>query len=347
MPQGYVDSDGHIFESEAELNDYLEPPYNGRYNSMYSMLPTLDGFHTAGAFLADDTEDEQSVGFNTNVGPKEWVDFLDRSGIECAALYPTWGLAYGVIVDPDWSAAYAHAYNKWLSDKYMAHSPRLKGLALVPLQDIPTAIEELRLAVGEYGMLGAMVSSNPNGVARHIGAKEFWPLYEEAEKLGCVIAFHGGGYTDLGMNTFTSFPAVRALGHPWPLAVGATALICHGVFDAFPNLHVGMMEGGASWVPLVVDRLEREAQYGDLNLPRPVADYFKQIYLSVEAFDKALVDTINRIGTDSIMYSTDFPHEVSPDDIIKELGHMTSRGDLDDGQKHAILEGNARRFYRI
>ena len=47
------------------------------------------------------------------------------------------------------------------------------------------------------------------------------------------------------------------------------------------------------------------------------------------------------------MYSTDFPHEVSPADIIKELNYLVERNDLTDNQKAAVLEDNARRFYRI
>ena len=34
-------------------------------------------------------------------------------------------------------------------------------------------------------------------------------------------------------------------------------------------------------------------------------------------------------------------------DIIKELGHLIERKDLTNKQKSALLEDNARRFYRI
>ena len=76
-------------------------------------------------------------------------------------------------------------------------------------------------------------------------------------------------------------------------------------------------------------------------------EYFQQIYLSVEGFDKSLKPAIKRIGHQSFMYSTDFPHEVSSVDIIKELGHLIKRKDLTNEQKFALLEDNARRFYRI
>ena len=348
MTKGYIDSDGHVIEIEAEINEFLVDPYSGAgYQSFYAMLPSLDDFHTTGAFQGDPDAEHQKDTFDAAVGPPEWIEFLDRSNLSATVLYPTMGLAHGQIVEPRWAVAYAQTYNNWLYAKYLCHSPRLKGMAILPLQDVEAAVTELRRAVADLGMTGGMLPSNPTGVRRHTSAREFWPIYAEAEKLGCAIAFHGGAYRDLGFNTFTSFPAVRALGHPWALAVTTTGLIVDGVLDAYPNVRVGMMEGSASWVSMVVDRLERETVYGGLELPRPVIEYFKQIYISVEGFDKSLNGAIERIGHQSFMYSTDYPHEVSSSDIIAELEHLIERDDLTSEQKSALLEENARRFYKL
>ena len=105
-----------------------------------------------------------------------------------------------------------------------------------------------------------------NGLNPHLSAKHFWPVYEEAAKLDCALAVHGGCYGDLGFNTYTVFPATRALGMPVPLAIAATGMIVDGVFDEFPNLRVGFLEGGTSWIPMVLDRLERELEYGGLRI---------------------------------------------------------------------------------
>ena len=117
-------------------------------------------------------------------------------------------------------------------------------------------------------MVGAYVPSN--GLRKHLSAKEFWPVYEEAEKLDCPIGIHGGWYRDLGFDTFTRFPGTRALGMPFPLAIAMTGMIQDGVWDAFPKLKVGFLEGGTSWIPLVIDRLEREREYGELRCEKPI-----------------------------------------------------------------------------
>ena len=61
---------------------------------------------------------------------------------------------------------------------------------------------------------------------------------------------------------------------PFPLAIAMTGMIVDGVLDRCPRLRLGLLEGGTAWVPLVIDRLEREREYGGLELQRPVEDYF-------------------------------------------------------------------------
>ena len=34
-------------------------------------------------------------------------------------------------------------------------------------------------------------------------------------------------------------------------------MLSYGIFDRFPKLRVGFLEGGATWVPFFMDRLDR------------------------------------------------------------------------------------------
>ena len=114
-------------------------------------------------------------------GPKanHWLDFLDKNQIELTVLYPTQGLTHAAIQDKDWAICMARAYNDWLYNKFMAISPRLVGVALLPVQDIPEAVKELRRAVNELGMVGAVLpAAAPAG--RLFSGPEFYPLWEEA-----------------------------------------------------------------------------------------------------------------------------------------------------------------------
>ncbi len=345
MSKRYIDANGHVMENleNFELNEFIEAPFEIRNRTIAfrHTLPSLDGFHTPNGLP------RKEGAFDPTVGPERWLEFLDKTGTEYTVLYPTHGLAYGQIVFPDWALAYARAYNNWLHEKYLKASPRFKGVALIPMQDVPSAVVELRRAVEELGMVGAMVPSN--GLKRHVSSKEFWPIYEKAENLDCVLSVHGGSYSDLGFDTFTVFPATRALGMPFPLAIAMTGMIVDGVFDRFPNLRVGFLEGGTSWIPLVIDRLEIEVEYGGLNLKQAPLDYFRsgKVFMACEGNEKALAYAVERIGPEPFMFASDFPHEIAMDNCMEEIDEILERKDLKEEHKQAILGGNAKRYYKL
>ena len=342
MASGYVDCDGHVMEKLDEVAKFVGEPFKttGQMGAR-RMLPSLDRFHTPRL------EERKPGTFDPSVGPEKWLQFLAMTGLEYSVLFPTEGLAYGQISFPPWAIAYAKAYNDWLYENYLKFSPKLKGVALIPMQDVPSAVAELRRAVKELGMLGAMLPSN--GLKHHMGAKEFWPIYEEAEKLDCALAVHGGCYGDLGFNSYAVFPATRALGMPFPLAIAATGMIVEGVFDTFPKLRVGFLEGGTAWIPLVIDRLERELEYGGLRLKKKPEEYFRRgrIFVGCEGNEKALAYAIERVGAAPFMFASDFPHEISLGNCMEEINEIVERNDLKPEHKSAILGDNARQFYKI
>jgi len=223
----YVDADGHIMEKTADLISHLEEPWRSNETvAERRLLPSLDEFHTP-RFRKKGT-------FDFNVGPEQWLLYLDKTGLESTVLYTTAALAYGHVVIPEWAVAYARAWNNYVHETYLRRSPRFKAMALIPMQDPPSAVAELRRAVTELGMVGAYIPSN--GLKKHLSAKEFWPIYEEAQKLDCAVGIHGGSYSDLGFNTFTKFPGTRALGMmPVPLAIAMTGMIQDGYGMRFLN----------------------------------------------------------------------------------------------------------------
>ncbi len=339
MAKAYVDADGHVMENDEDLLQFVAEPFNNR--GPRNMVPSLDHFHTP----SDGTPRTPGT-FDRNTGSEQWLDFLERTKTEYAVLYPTSGLAYGNVAYPQWALAYARGYNDYIHKRYLQRSPRFQAVALIPMQNVPDAVTELRRAVRDLGFLGAMIPSN--GLTRHVSHPEFWPIYQEAEKLNCVMAVHGGSYINLGFNTFMTFPATRALGMPFPLAIALTGMMVDGVFDHFPKLRVGFMEGGTAWIPLVLDRLERELEYGGLKMKRHPVEYFKddRIFVGCEGNEKALSYAIERVGPQSFMFASDFPHEISINNCMEEIDEILEREDLRNEYKSAILGDNARRFYQ-
>ncbi len=98
---GFIDADGHVVESDAELLQFLPGPFKGREDLLsFPFFPTLDGFHRQARRVADGKGRYIAKG-----SLKEWQDFLDEDQIAWSVLYPTAGLTFGLVRDKDWACA--------------------------------------------------------------------------------------------------------------------------------------------------------------------------------------------------------------------------------------------------
>lgn len=350
-----IDGDGHVIEDEG-LRDFLPPPYTGKSAmgvGRRGLFPFVDHLHN---------EPVQTLPGSFNpAGPREWGEFLEELGIEATVLYPSFGLACGNITSRDWALALCRAYNDWLSETYLKVDPRFKGMALLPMQDPEEAVTELRRVVTDLGMLGAMLPGN--GLKASLGAKEYWPVYAEADRLGCSIAVHGGVHFKLGLDQLDVYPPVHALGHPFALMISCAGMVFNGVFDKFPNLRVAFLEGGVSWLLLVLERFDRSYEthipYNSrgellrLAEGERVSDYIKKLiaegrfFVGCEGEEPAIADAVQHAGNKAFMFSSDFPHEVNSAMCRHEIGEILEHPGLTEEDKRAILSGNAQRFYRL
>jgi len=343
-----LDADGHIIEWDQELYEYLQPPYKGNTALLgYPFFPSLDGYQR-GAILAR-TGIHKSYAINADT----WINFLDEVGIQTAVLYPTAGLGFGIIQDPDWAVALARAYNDWFADRYYRANKRLRAVALVPLQDVSEAVREARRAVNELGMVGLVLPANGGdlGLRKPLGHPDFWPLYEEAERLNCPIAIHGAPSQGIGLDFFTRFAASHALEHPLAQMVQLTSLVFEGVFERFPKLKVVLIEGGFAWTPALCWRMDKAWERMRAEVPhvkRPPSEYVREhVWFTTQPIDEPdkpehLVDTMKWIGFDRIMFSTDYPHW-----DFDDPARVFARLKLTAQQRAMLLRDNARALYGL
>ncbi|MGH7906776.1 MAG: amidohydrolase family protein [Candidatus Binataceae bacterium] len=353
-----IDGDGHIYENFGEIVKFMPQPYD-RYAKLTGVFPPLDHFHTAfidSGFI--ETMFERAT--EQRVGPSEWVKFLEDTGIEYSVLYPTSGLACGKITDDYFANAAVRGYNDWLHDSYMKKSSRLKGMALLPMRDIDAAVRELRRNVKELGMCGAMLPSN--GIKAHPGSTEYWPIYAEAQKLGCCIAFHGGCHDNMGLDDFNVFAAYHALGHPFGMMRALVSMVYNGVFDRFPELRVAYLEAGVAWLLTAMERGEGsfkvhtpyDPDHRLVNVPKngDFRAYVRRllkngnVYVGVEGDEPDLAHAVATLGSGPFLFSSDFPHEVDAKLCREEIDEIAESA-MDDSDKRAILYDNARRFYNL
>ena len=239
----------------------------------------------------------------------------------------------------------AAPYNNWFHDRYSRRSPRFKGVALLPLQDVDESVKELRRSVTELGMVSAMLPANSAdmGVRRPLGDACFWPIYAEAERLNIPLAVHGAPSIGLGTNFLARTEAVL-LEHPLAQMIQASSMMMSGLFDEYPKLRVAYLEADTGWVPYLIDRFTGRTREGVTD---PI-DLFTsgRIFLSCQSGEQSLRYAIDRLGDQVVLYASDYWHE-HPAEIVEDIEILRNRDDLSDDEKRNIFRNNTIRFYEL
>jgi predicted TIM-barrel fold metal-dependent hydrolase len=355
--QRLFDADGHIFEKDAEIFEYLDPPFAGRQEVLRTgFFPPGDNWNRGILLIVDAHRNGAApqAGALIDTGetrpqlsPERWLEVLDRAGIEGTVLFPTRGLAHGKIREPEWAVALARAYNTWLYEKYTKTSPRLNGMALLPVQSVPDAVAELRRAVTELGAAGGLIVA---GARRPLGDPYYYPIYEAAQELDTVLAIHAGG-PGTRFEMFDRAIEARCLGHPTSLMIEMTSLMFSGVFDRFPRLRFAFYEGGVAWIMFLLERMQEaygqwSVQAPDLKCEPKEHLTSGRIYFHCELDEEILPHAARVLGDEVLLYASDFPH-LPPRIVLHDLEHFGERTDLSPETRQRILGENARRLYRI
>jgi predicted TIM-barrel fold metal-dependent hydrolase len=350
-----VDCDGHIIEAQDELLQCIEEPYRkaiaprmGTRQGGGSVFPSLDGMHmpqpraagAAGRQRVDASE------FRTG-SAEDWVEFLGKAHIEKSVMFTTAGLGVGVIQNPDYAVAVCRGYNDYIYRRYRKVSDRLHPMALIPLQNVKEAVLELRRAIRDLGLPGAMLPSR--GLPVNLGHEMFWPVYEEAQRLDCALAIHGGSNMDLGMEGFTHNGASHILHHPLPLMINFVSFFWQGALDRFPNLRLAFMEGGSGWLASILDRIQREEHYRPRDSRLQVVPWLQsgRVLIGCEGSEGTLGHLVQRIGPIPFAYASDYPHEVDAVSAIEEIDELAHYPGLKEPERQAIMGGNARQFFKL
>ena len=333
-----IDADGHVTETWEQIQRHLEEPYRKR--------PSLP------PYFPQDGWDRRILGtLGQWAGDvKSWHDALDNGGMAMTILYTTLGLFMPFVRDPEWAVVLCRAYNTMLYKELTSQSPRIKGVALLPLQDPAAAAAELRRAVTEYGFVGGMLAADGYYL---LGHARFDPIYAEAQRLNVPLGVHASGtdMSNLGLEPFPKFIQAHTVSHVFGQMRQITSMIFEGVPERFPRLRIAYLEAGCGWMPYFVQRMDEEFEkrgHAEAKaLKRRPSDYVKggNIYVSCETDEVLLPQAIEYIGAAQILYASDFPHwDHSYPQSLKEL---VERPDVTEAQKRKIFSENPRRLYGI
>jgi predicted TIM-barrel fold metal-dependent hydrolase len=327
-----IDADGHVTESVEGLQKYLRPENRSR-----PLIPRENWNRDFNGTLGKVNED-----------PRVQLADMDAEGIDVQVIYPTMCLQIGAVRETELAVDIARAYNDWLADFCATNPQRLKGVAIVALQDVDAATREARRAVTELGHVGVMMPTNV--LDTDVGKRQFWPFYEEMERLGVALGIHGGTGASVRMHgRFDTFIAVHTVAFPFECMAALTGLIYAGVPEVFPRLRIAALEGCCGWLPFLMDRMDEEFELRGWReaplLQAKPSEYLRsgRFYYGFELEESTLPYVLERVGAHKFLYASDYPHWDTdwPNTVKGFLG----RDDVSEAHKRQILGENPQRYY--
>lgn len=321
----------------------------------------LDGVADCGAAMPDRTMNAQrwSDVPKSVYDPHERLKTMDEAGIDCAVLYPTvagsGGQVFGHIEDSELALACVKAYNDWLLEEWAGASERFIPQCIAPLFPVDAAVAEIRRCVAN-GHRGVIYPPLPMELrdAPHINDAVYDPLWGVCQELSVPICFHAGAAAAIQIPAYEGYSptmaaAFQAITGPASMVSVLVNLLISKILLRFPDLKVVLAGSGLGWGAYLLEYTDYQAK-GD-QLPQNgyellPSEMFKRSCYLVGWYDQASLRVRNYIGTENILWSTQFPLATSTWPNTKEaLAASFDSVDVNDRQK--ILWENAAKLYNV
>ena len=228
--------------------------------------------------------------------------------------------------DTELAFAAARAHNRGMLE-FCSVDARLLPSLYVPLCE-PAAAAAAAADALASGAAALLVASGcpPRYSPSHLDLDRVWAQAQEAD---IPVVFHVGGTgTLIDPHYFVNgkpippdfhggeenFRSVDYMGIPVPPAQTLATLIFDGVLEAFPELHIGVIEQGAIWVPSWLRQMEaafeaflrHEERLRALSL-RPSDYVHRQVrFTPYPTEDVGWI--VEQAGADLVLFSSDYPH---------------------------------------
>ncbi len=375
----YYDSDSHIMETLDWLSSYARPDQEG----LIKPLETESGGAGVAARIAaaqarrDDPEATAKL-LETPVisGPKGWeaygasdpaerVHALDLLGFHKQLVFPTFSMGQ-FILSKRLEKVYAGAdmLNRHMAD-FCSVDDRLMAVGSLPLNDPKLALKAAEEAI-DMGIRALWVRTDPTN-ERSPSHLDFFPIWKVMQDAGVPLVIHIGGGPRLDRNYHNNgrpkikdwlgggenlrgkdFPTISHTAEAF-----LTAMIYDQVLQEFPQLMIGVIELGATWVPGFLRTLD----YGHYAFKKsdPVlqglslapSEFFKrQVRVSLFPYEDAgwLID---QAGEDVFMFASDWPHPEGGRDPIGRFEATLDEWQVGDAARDRFYQHNFASLMRM
>jgi len=281
---------------------------------------------------------------------------MDREGVDAALLFPTSGMyaIWADHIDTETSAALCRRYNDWLKSYCSAAPARLKGVALLPLQDVKASIAELRRAVEQDGHVAFVMRPNPL-VARRLHDPSYDALYAAAEELGVPILVKeaiGSLLPTMGQRYRDSIFHTKAVVEPFEILLAFLSFFGANVAERFPGLRVGFIGAGAGWLAYWLERHEEHwgaMPWGlDCASTSPADLLFpEQGFVAMDPWESTVVDVAADVDVGCLVWGSHYPQPDAMGAFPDAVDKLLRAEGLPEDAKRKVLWENAARLFRL
>jgi predicted TIM-barrel fold metal-dependent hydrolase len=328
------------------IHDYLGK--KGRY------------FYTGGQVLyIDDVDREVADKGLRECGfiPERRIAFQEEAHVEAELMNATLML---LIMQGEYKPAVrvaARVYNDWCQE-FCSYAPRrLIGIAMIPMDDVEWAVEELQ-TVARKGMRGAIINTQPPVGSPPYRDPVYDPFWAAAQDLDLPIALHiitgrvpdpFHFHTEKEQDETISLMLQLYYEAMTPVAAD---FIFGGILDRFPRLKLLCSEFEISWIPPFMYRLDQMQGSFKARLPwlptlkTAASDYIRHRIWHGMIDDPLGKEAIRHIGVDQVLWGSDFPH-------VRSIGLETQErvAKLFDGmlgeEQDKLVAGNVARLFGL
>lgn len=267
---------------------------------------------------------------------------MDETGVDMQVLSLTTPAVQSL--EPATSVALARDVNDLIAATVRRRPDRFDGFATLPTPAPDAAAKELERSVTELGLKGALICGRTR--ERNLDHADFRPIFEAAASLGVPLYLHPqtpqravrdvyyGGFDEQIDIAF----ATGGIGWHYETGIQLLRLILAGTFDRHPNLQVVLGHWGEV-VLFYLERIDVLSKFGT-GLRRPVADYLRtNVHVTPSGMlsQSYLQRSIEILGADRILFSTDYPFVFAPDGGARRFLQEAA---LSPADKEKIAHGN-------
>lgn len=335
-----VSSDSHV----------IEPPdlWEGRGGELEERMPKVvraddgdwwwvDGYktmsflgiQTGDRFEGDPTKLRTSARFDevrpAALDPARYLEENTLDGVWGSVLYPSQGLVLFSVPVTDVVTAAMKGYNDWLAEFCSEDTDRLKGVAMLNLDDVDEAVTELQRC-RDRGLAGALISVLPPPWQpyRDPVYDRFWAAAQDLEMPLSLHTATERADPRVGRAAFRldvkEVPPSAFVNSDFQVRQTLADMIFSGVFERFPRLRVGSIEHEVAWIPFFLARLDYTytdrprrgpewRRFADADLLP--SDFFRRnVFVSFQE-DPYGLRLRDVFGVGALMWGSDYPHTES------------------------------------